>query len=164
MQQYQNPNFYGQQQFMQPQFNPYLQRMENLQQFQQAIQQPVVPTPMPSANQFTPLGKIVESIDMVKATDIPMDGNAYYFPKADGTELYSKQWMPNGQTRILTFKPLLDGELNNSAVNEEKLKFDDFNNVLRGIQDDIKALTEKVDKIGKPTVSKSKKEVADDAE
>ena len=161
MQAYPNPNYFNQ---FQPQYNPYMQRMENLQQFQQAIQQPVVPTTMPSANQFTPLGKIVESIDMVKATDIPMDGNAYYFPKADGTELYSKQWMPNGQTRILTFKPLLDDELNNSTVNEEKLKFDDFNNVLMGIQEDIKALTEKVDKISKPTVSKSKKEVSEDAE
>ena len=42
---------------------------------------------------------------LVKVTDIPMDGNMYYFPKADGTEIYSKQFMPNGQTRILTFKP-----------------------------------------------------------
>ena len=70
MQPYPNPNYYPQ---YQSQFNPYLQRMENLQQFQQAIQQPMSPAQMSGTSQFTPLGKIVESVDMVKATDIPMD-------------------------------------------------------------------------------------------
>lgn len=153
MQQFQSPNYYGQQ-FMQPQYNPYLQRMENLQQFQQAIQQPMLPTSMSGANQFTPLGKIVESMDIVKVTDIPMDGNMYYFPKADGTEIYAKQFGIDGKARILTFKPFLDNEPNNSTPNEERLKFDDFNNVLMGIQEDIRTLNEKIDKISKPTRAK----------
>ena len=162
MQPFPNPNYYAQ---YQQQFNPYMQRMENLQQFQQAINQPQVATPiqMPS-QQLNPLGKIVESIDIVKVTDIPMDGNMYYFPKADGTEIYSKQFMPNGQTRILTFKPLLDNDHNNLSLEEEKAKFEPINDVLRDIQEDIKALTDKVDKISKPTTSRSKKEVVDDAE
>lgn len=112
MQQFQNPNYTM---YQQAQYNPYMQRIENLQQFQQAIQQPVVPTSMSGANQFVPLGKIVESVDMVKATDIPMDGNMYYFPKADGTEIYVKQWLSNGTTQILCFKPLLETEPNNSS-------------------------------------------------
>ena len=153
MQQFQTPNYYGQP-YIQQQYNPYLQRMENLQQFQQAIQQPMVPTSMSGANQFTPLGKIVESMDIVKVTDIPMDGNMYYFPKADGTEIYAKQFGIDGKTRILTFKPFLDDEPNNSLTNEEKLKFDDFNNVLLGIQEDIRTLNEKIDKISKPTRAK----------
>lgn len=161
MQQYQNPNFYGQQQFMQPQFNPYLQRMENLQQFQQAIQQPqIAPAQVQTVNQFPTLGKMVESIDIVKATDIPIDGNIYYFPKADGTEIYSKTWLPNGQTRILTFKPILDDNPNTLSNDEEKLKFDTIEQVLGGIQNDIKTINEKIDKINKPT--RSKKEVVED--
>ena len=164
MQQYQNPNFYTQYpQYQQPQYNPYMQRMENLQQFQQAINQPLQPAQMSIANQpFTPLGKIVESVDMVKATDIPMDGNMYYFPKADGTELYTKQWLPNGQTRILTYKPLFDDNPNNLSTEEEKLKIDVFTQVLGDIQNDIKTLNEKVDKLTKP--SRSKKESVEDAE
>ena len=158
MQPYPNPNYYTQ--YPQQQFNPYLQRMENLQQFQQAIQQPMVAASMSGANQFQPLGKIVESMDIVKVTDIPMDGNLYYFPKADGTEIYSKQFMPNGQTRILTFKPLLEDNPNTLSSEEEKLKFDTFNEVLIGIQEDIKTLTDKVDKLSKPT--KAKKEVSED--
>lgn len=153
MQQFQTPNYYGQP-YIQQQYNPYLQRMENLQQFQQAIQQPMSPTQMSGTSQFTPLGKIVESVDIVKVTDIPMDGNMYYFPKADGTEIYAKQFGMDGKTRILTFKPLLDSEPNNSSTNEEKLKFDDSNNVLTGIQEDIRTLNEKIDKISKPTRTK----------
>ena len=89
MQQFQNLNPYAQYQQPQMQFNPYMQRMENLQQFQQTLQPA-------QAQPFTPLGKIVESVDMVKATDIPMDGNMYYFPTADGNIIFGKQWMPNG--------------------------------------------------------------------
>lgn len=156
MQQFQNmnPNFYGN--YMQPQqqYNPYMQRMENLQQFQQAIQQPVVPTQMSGANQFQPLGKMVESMDMVKVADIPMDGNMYYFPKADGTEIYSKQFMPNGQTRILTFKPVLEDEPDNLSVKQEKFNISAFSEVLEGIQNEIRLINEKIDKIPKPRIKK----------
>lgn len=160
MQQYQNPNFYGQQQFMQPQFNPYLQRMENLQQFQQTIQQPMVPTSMSGANQFNPFGKIVESIDVVKVTDIPMDGNMYYFPQADGQAIYGKKFLPNGQTQILAFKPSLENEPNTLSNEEEKSKFDTLEQFLEGIQSEVRTLSDKIDKISKPT--RAKKEVEDE--
>ena len=65
--------------------------------------------------------------------------------------------MTNGQTRILTFKTITDDNHNNLPLDEEKSKFDTFNEVLRGIQEDIKNLTDKVDKISKP--NRSKKEV-----
>ena len=158
MQQYQNPNFYGQQQFMQPQFNPYMQtRMENLQQFQQAIQQPMVPTSMSGANQFNPFGKIVESMDVVKVTDIPMDGNMYYFPQADGQAIYGKKFLPNGQTQILAYKPILDDNPNTLSSDDEKTNFDTLNEFLVGIQNEVRSLSDKIDKINKPT--KTKKEV-----
>ena len=105
MQPYVNPNYYAQ---YQQQINPYMQRMEDLQQFQQALQQP--PT---FQNNFSVISKVVENIDMVKVADIPMDGNMYYFPKADGTEIYTKQFGMDGRTRILTFKPVLDENPNN---------------------------------------------------
>ena len=63
---------------MQP--NPYMQRMEQLQQFQQSLQPPIQ---QPMQNQFPALGKVVENIDTVKTTEIPYQG-VYYFPTADG--------------------------------------------------------------------------------
>ena len=99
-----------------PMQNPYMERMVQLQQYQQSLQQPV------SQAQMSAIGKIVDSMDVVKATDIPMDGNSYYFPKADGTEVYCKQWLQNGTTRILTFKPVFEDNHNNLSSDEEKLK------------------------------------------
>ena len=113
MQPYLNPNYFNQYQQMQ---NPYMDRMAQLQQYQQSLQQPV------SQAQMSAMGKIVDSIDVVKATDIPMDGNSYYFPKADGTEVYCKQWLQNGTTRILTFKPVFEDNPNNVSSGAEKLK------------------------------------------
>ena len=108
--------------YQMPMQNPYMDRMAQLQQYQQSLQQPIVPTQTPVSNQMSALGKMVDSIDVVKATDIPMDGNAYYFPKADGTEVYCKQWLQNGTTRILTFKPVLEDNPNNVSSDTEKLK------------------------------------------
>ena len=145
----QNPNYYAQ--YLQPQqpyVNPYLQRMENLQQFQQTI------NPAPVQNQFSALGKIVESVDIVKVTDIPMDGNMYYFPKADGTEIYGKQFGMDGKTRILTFKPLLEDNPSNSPSDDIKTHFGAFSEVLEGIQNDLKVLNDKVDRISKPEKAK----------
>lgn len=150
----QNPNYYAQ--YLQPQqpyVNPYLQRMENLQQFQQTL------NPTPVQNQFPALGKIVESVDIVKVTDIPMDGNMYYFPKADGTEIYGKQFGMDGKTRILTFKPLLEDNPSNSPSEDIKTHFGAFSEVLEGIQNDLKMLNDKVDRISKP--EKAKKGGAD---
>ena len=143
-----------------PMQNPYMERMAQLQQYQQSLQQPIVPTQTPVSNQISALGKMVDSIDVVKATDIPMDGNSYYFPKADGTEVYCKQWLQNGTTRILTFKPVSEDNPNTLSSEEEKLKFDTFNAFLEGVQADIKTLSDKVDRISKPT--RAKKEILED--
>ena len=69
------------------QYNP----MANIQRFQQSdqIQQPQMSQLMPQQINF--IGKIVDGEDTVKATDIPMDGNIYYFTKTDGTQIYRKQ-------------------------------------------------------------------------
>ena len=134
-----------------PMQNPYMDRMTQLQQYQQSLQQPIVPAQTPVSNQMSALGKMVDSIDVVKATDIPMDGNAYYFPKADGTEVYCKQWLQNGTTRILTFKPVFEDDTSNTPSDDIKTQFGAFGEVLGAIQNDIRMLFDKVDKINKPT-------------
>lgn len=112
--------------YQMPMQNPYMERMAQLQQYQQSLQQPmqnIVSNQIPGANQqYTPMGKIIENVDVLKTTEVPMDGNVYYFPKADGSEIYSKQWLSNGTTRILTFKPILNEDTENIANDTEKLK------------------------------------------
>ena len=46
-----------------------MERMAQLQQYQQSLQQPVVPTQMSGANQMSALGKMIDSIYVVKTTD-----------------------------------------------------------------------------------------------
>lgn len=160
MQQYPNylMNNYSQYQQPQMQFNPYMQRMENLQQFQQALQQPAV------ANQIPALGKVVESMDIVKVTDIPMDGNVYYFPKADGEEIYTKQFMPNGQTRILTFKPFENAETNNSADKDLKSQITLSDELTEAFMKRFDDLEKRFDELTakKSATSRAKKESAED--
>ena len=155
------PNFYPQMNNncqMQMQ-NPYMERMAQLQQYQQSLQQPMVPTQTPVSNQMSTLGKMVDSIDVVKATDIPMDGNAYYFPKADGTEVYCKQWLQNGTTRILTFKPVFEDNPNNLSPDTEKLKISLSDEVTDVFMKRFDELEKRIDDLmPKKTVARAKKE------
>lgn len=52
-------------------------------------------------------GKIVDSLDVVKVTEVPIGGYGL-FPKADLSEIYVKSWNNNGTTSILTFKPIAE--------------------------------------------------------
>ncbi len=163
MQSYQPYYQNNQYQPMQP--NPYMQRLENLQQFQQSLQpQPMTQTPL--SNQFPALGKIVESIDIVKATDIPMDGNMYYFPTADGSMVYGKQWLSNGTTRILPFKPFLESNTDILSTEPVKIDYGAMEEVLNvflkrfdTMEERFKDLEQSMTKsITKTSVSRTKKE------
>ena len=142
-----------------PMQNPYMDRMAQLQQYQQSLQQPIVPTQTPVSNQMSALGKMVDSIDVVKATDIPMDGNTYYFPKADGTEVYCKQWLQNGTTRILTFKPILEDNTNDLSSDTEKLKISLSDDVTEVFMKRFDELEKRIDDLmPRKTTTRTKKE------
>ena len=145
--------------YQMPMQNPYMDRMAQLQQYQQSLQQPIVPTQTPVSNQMSALGKMVDSIDVVKATDIPMDGNTYYFPKADGTEVYCKQWLQNGTTRILTFKPVFEDNPNNLSPDTEKLKISLSDEVTDVFMKRFDELEKRIDDlIPKKATARTKKE------
>lgn len=154
-------NFYPQMNnYGQMMSNPYMDRMAQLQQYQQSLQQPMPQTSMPGANQqMNVIGKIVDSIDVVKATDVPMDGNMYYFPKADGTEIFGKQWLSNGQTRILTFKPDFEDNPNNLSSDTEKLKISLSDEVTDVFMKRFDELEKRIDDLmPKKTTARAKKE------
>ena len=155
---YLNTSFQQQTNYPQYGYQPMpMDRMAQLQQFQQSLQQPQM---QPQSN-FAPLGKIVESIDIVKATDIPMDGNMYYFPKADGSEIYAKQWLSNGQTRILTFKPILDDGADTLSSNAEKLNTNTINEFTEVLESKLEEFYKKITS-AKITNSKRKEVNADE--
>ena len=86
-------------------YNPYYQQQNG----QQSGQQPMMTTYQPPIQMTKPttlLGKAVESIDVVKATDIPLDGSISYFPLTDNSAIITKQLLDNGSSKITIFKPV----------------------------------------------------------
>lgn len=85
---------------------------------QQFISQPMVPqTQQPQSLN----GKIVDSEDVVKATEVPIGGYGI-FPKADLSEIYIKSWNNNGTTSIITFKPIIQEVKEPQIVEDNSLK------------------------------------------
>lgn len=88
-------------------YNPYFQqqRFQNNEQNQQPMmttyQQPIQLT---KPNYL--LGKSVDNIDVVKATDIPLDGSISYFPLTDGSAIVSKQLQSDGTSKMVVYKPV----------------------------------------------------------
>ena len=75
------------------------------------MQYPSAPNNMPQQMNFTQQmppsqlnGKIVDSEEMVRATEVPM-GSYGILPKADMSEVFIKTWNPNGTTNITHYKP-----------------------------------------------------------
>ena len=79
-------------------YNPYMNQQPRYQPMEQ---------PMNSYQTQPPslLGKAVDSVDVVKAMDIPL-GNTGYFPLMDGSGIITKSWLPDGTTKITEYKPI----------------------------------------------------------
>ena len=134
---YNYPNF--QQQYGMPQMPVNSPMTYFTPQMQQQIQQQ-------QANVLN--GKIVENIDNVKLTDIPMDGNSFYFPKADGTEIYTKRWLANGSTEVAVYKRFFE-------ESEEQTEKFNFGEMEGNIMDKLNAIDERISKIEKGLIPKA---------
>mgnify|MGYP003378257054 FL=1 len=105
------------------------------------------------------LGKIVDSVEMVRSMDVPMDGGMYFFPKADGTEIFAKQWIVNeGRTRILAYKPILEDNSSNSTNVEEKLQIGLSDDATKAIMSRFDELSNKIGQLinGEPAKTTTK--------
>lgn len=99
---------YGNPYYFQPQ-NQRIQPMEQQNQpYTSPLQNPMQNSPLQN-RQFLN-GKSVDSIDVVKAMDIPLDGSVSYFPIADGSAIVTKQLQTDGTSKTIVYRP----------VNEEK--------------------------------------------
>lgn len=115
--------------------NPYFnqqQRFQNIpnQQYIPPMQQPMTTIP-PMNTQVGLQGKVVESIDVVKAMDIPLDGSASYFVISDGSAIVSKQLQNDGTSKMVVYKP-------SQEEKKETIEFatlDELQDVLSDLQD-----------------------------
>ena len=142
--------------------NPYMDRMNFLQNYQQNLQQPLVPTPMSGANQQAMSqqivginGRIVQAVETINPNEVPMDGSVAFFPKQDLTEIYAKSWNADGTIRTLTFKPVLNDKTDILWGDTEKLEFDLSEKATDGIMAKLNELSEKIEQLSLGTQRKT---------
>lgn len=118
-------------------YNPYY----NQPRFQQP--QPMQPQQMmePSfQKQPSLLGKQVDSLDVVKATDVPFDGSVSYFPLTDGSAIVTKQLQMDGTSKIVIFKPSVEQQkepvqyLTNSDLEDIREELEELHRELRDLK------------------------------
>lgn len=119
-------------------YNPYYQQPRFQQPMQQPMEQFQNNMAFNGVQQRSLLnGKQVDSIDVVKATDVPFDGSISYFPLTDGSAIVTKQLQIDGTSKIVVFKPADEQKEENKFITQDDLK-----NALNGLNldeiDDIK--------------------------
>jgi hypothetical protein len=97
-----NP-YYGQQTYTQPRYQPI---------------EPQYLTQQPKGL----LGKSVDSVDVVKAIDIPLDGSVSYFPLTDGSAIVTKQLQMDGTSKIMVYKPIIEQKEQLKTISYEEFE------------------------------------------
>ena len=122
-----NANNYG--------YNPYGRYVP-----QQPMQQPVQPIQPIEQVRTSLQGKQVESVDVVKATDIPLDGSISYFPLTDGSAIITKQLQANGTSKTLIYKQIVEEQEESPAY----ITAEEFEKTIKDLKKQIKDLKKEV--------------------
>lgn len=89
-------------------------------------------------------GKQVDSLDVVKAMDITLDGSINYFPIVDGSAIATKQIQKDGTSKIVVYKPIDDEKLNIKYITQEDMEKAIKKIDLSDIKDDIKTIKKQI--------------------
>ena len=138
-----------------PYFNQQFQTQPMQQNFNSQMQQPIQQQ-TPIFKQQTGLqGKSVDNIEVVKATDIPLDFSISYFPLTDGTAIVTKQLMQDGTSKMIVYKPVENGEteiktpkyLTENDLEDALKKYDnkDIINDIKTLKKQIKSLNDDIE-------------------
>lgn len=117
--------------------------------------QPIQPITPPQSQPIGLLGKIVDSIDVVKGTEIPLDGSVSYFPLSDGSSIITKQLQMDGTSKIIIYKPC-DDEPKNVV---KYVTIEELENKLSNLEiSDLEEIKEEIKDIRKQLKSKKGKD------
>lgn len=128
------------------QYNPYMNRFYGQQQanMPQPMEMPVQQqnTPQMALNRQNILyGKQVDSLEVVKAIDIPLDGSVSYFPLTNGSAIVTKQLQQDGTSKITIYEPKTQKDDIKFATIEdvdkrlEKLDFSEIDDLREDLSD-----------------------------
>lgn len=128
------------------QYNPYMNRFYGQQQtnmpqpMEMSMQQQNTPQ-MALNRQNILYGKQVDSLEVVKAIDIPLDGSISYFPLANGSAIVTKQLQQDGTSKITIYEPKTQKDDIKFATIEdvdkrlEKLDFSEIDDLREDLSD-----------------------------
>jgi len=89
-------------------------------------------------------GKSVDSLEVVKAMDIPLDGSISYFPLVDGSAIVTKQLQQDGTSKTVIFKPVDNTETQTKYITQDDLKIAlgklDNSKEINELRDELKSL------------------------
>lgn len=140
------------------QYNPYMnrfygQQQANLPQPMDLSQQPQNVPQMGLNRQNILYGKQVDSLEVVKAIDIPLDGSISYFPLTNGSAIVTKQLMQDGTSKITIYEPKTQkNDIKFATIEDidkrlEKLDFneiDDLKDDLEDLKKELKDIKNKL--------------------
>ena len=141
---YQSMNYNIQPAYQQYGYNPYFQ--------QPRMQQPQI-EPLQTANQFHQQfhsginGRVVQSVEMITANDVPMDGSAAFFPMQDMSAILAKSWNADGTIKTVIFKPINETVPQNEIQNKENLKIDLSDGTVAAFMDRFDELSERLEQL-----------------
>ena len=140
------------------QYSPYMNRFYGQQQtnipqpMEMSMQQQNTPQ-MALNRQNILYGKQVDSLEVVKAIDIPLDGSISYFPLTNGSAIVTKQLQQDGTSKITIYEPKTQKDDIKFATIEdidkrlEKLDFseiDDLKDDLEDLKKELKDIKNKL--------------------
>lgn len=134
-------------------YNPYLnqyygqQTMNRVQPMEIPMQQQTTPQ-MALNRQNNLCGKQVDSLEVVKAIDIPLDGSVSYFPLANGSAIVTKQLQQDGTSKITIYEPKQEEETKFATIDEieKRIKKIDLSE-LEELKDEIDSLKKELKEI-----------------
>lgn len=123
-------------------YSPYCYQ-QTYPQYQQAYPQYQQSYPQNTQTYPQIQGKTVDSIEVVKATDFPLDGSISYFPLADGSAIVTKQLLSNGTSKTTVYKAVLGEE----TKPVEYLTKEDLESALKGKYEPLNDIMEELKNI-----------------
>ncbi len=145
------PNYWAPQQMpnqyqsFQPMQNPYMDRTNQMQQYQQNLQIPQqIPTMQQPVQPIGLVGRPVNDFSEIKADDVPMNGTPAIFIKNDMSEIEVRVWCKDGLIRPTSYKPVLEKN-QAEATNTPQMDFNALNEDVRALREDIIARLDRLE-------------------
>lgn len=145
------PNFWAPQQTpnqyqnFQPMQNPYMDRMSQLQQYQQNLQMPQqIPAIQQTVQPIGLVGRPVNDFSEIKADDVPMNGTPAIFIKNDMSEIEVRVWCKDGLIRPTSYKPVLE-QSQVETTNTPQMDFNALNEDMKALREDIIARLDRLE-------------------